>query len=717
MRRCQTTASGFLLTWLWVSAGVAHGQSSALIDALRVHASDVTSLAQGELDQCVQSRCLQLGPLSLLLGTLRLADGEPAAARSQLNAWPVPEPFKPYKLFYEGEADFYLEDYSPSASHFEKAAQLGSPVLALHARTRQAEALLQGGDFKRALPLLNEVLRETSSPELLMDKLQADEASSDDAAWASDAHTLLVRYPASAVALEVAQSFPSHRRVPRLTLEERLARARALLEAKSATRALAELVDLEKESPKRSAQEKAEVALTRAQALFAQGKESEADGQVTLALKGDVRCGSEALLSKAKHMMRGPGAHPDAQKLLQEIERRYPRQAAGEEAGFLAGWLLIQAGSFLEGAALLSTYDSRHPQARKKDETAWYAAYALIRAGHLADAEGALTRLLQRFPRTQLGAQVHYWIARCHQLAGSNALGDYREVISQSPGSFYSVLAVERLREAGQNPPTQFAVHPLVLPDVLSPELDLARTLARAGLLKDAQEEIARRAGSVHAAEAAANLGQALAQMDEYGAAYALASRLLWGDAFVRRSPQALALLYPRAFAPALEANAHAQGVSPFILWAIMRRESVFRPNLMSAANARGLMQLVPPTATAIAKVLKESPPAPDALFSPAINLRLAAWYVGQLQSRFHHPVLIASAYNAGPPAAARWATQFGDLPTDLFVEAIPYKETRIYVKQVVADLFNYQEFYGGPKDTQHLDFHIPAPAESGVNF
>jgi soluble lytic murein transglycosylase len=330
-----------------------------------------------------------------------------------------------------------------------------------------------------------------------------------------------------------------------------------------------------------------------------------------------------------------------------------------------------------------------------------------------------LAAFAQRFPKSQLVPQARYWLNRCRQLAGRpEALAGYKDVITQAPGSFYAVLAGERLREAGQPVPSILGSRSQAQgATAQSPDLELARALARAGLLRDAAEEIARRVGAVHTVDSAYHMGQDLAQLEEHGAAFALAARLLWGEAYGRGSALALALLYPRAFAPALETNAKAQGVSPYLLWAIMRRESAFRPNLMSAANARGLMQLIPPTAVSIAKALKDDPPAPDALFSPFINLKLSAWYLSQLQARFGHPVLIAAAYNAGPPAAARWAKSFGELPTDLFVEAIPYRETRAYVKQVVADIYNYQQLYGEGGNPQRLALQLPGHVRDGVDF
>ena len=78
--------------------------------------------------------------------------------------------------------------------------------------------------------------------------------------------------------------------------------------------------------------------------------------------------------------------------------------------------------------------------------------------------------------------------------------------------------------------------------------------------------------------------------------------------------------------------------------------------------------------------------PAPDDLYSPDVNVRFGTWYLSALLERMGHPGLCAASYNAGPSAVAKWMTQRGALPLDEWIEEIPYKETRGYVKQVLAD-------------------------------
>jgi soluble lytic murein transglycosylase len=84
---------------------------------------------------------------------------------------------------------------------------------------------------------------------------------------------------------------------------------------------------------------------------------------------------------------------------------------------------------------------------------------------------------------------------------------------------------------------------------------------------------------------------------------------------------------------------------------------------------------------------------------------------------RFAHPALAAAAYNAGPKAAVKWVQDRSSLPLDLFVESIPFRETRGYVKQVMADLFLYHAFYGGSGASARLALTVPSPATEGVTF
>jgi soluble lytic murein transglycosylase len=275
------------------------------------------------------------------------------------------------------------------------------------------------------------------------------------------------------------------------------------------------------------------------------------------------------------------------------------------------------------------------------------------------------------------------------------------------------------LKELGVTPSLGFPAPPKVPENVPTPEsLKLARMLSDVGLFRDALEEVNLQAGLIRGnGDDALKFAQYLQKLGEFGPAYAIGARQFWGVAFGQKDPSALALLYPRAYASAVEEAAKLHGVDPFYIWAIMRRESAFRPEVVSSADARGLMQLIPPTAAGIGAAIKKPLESPDMLYAPSVNVYYATWYLGALWKRFNHPTLVAAAYNGGPNPTVKWAQDRGELDLDLFVETIPYKETRGYVKQVVADYFLYHAFYGDPTKQPTLQMKVPQPAKEGVNF
>ena len=183
---------------------------------------------------------------------------------------------------------------------------------------------------------------------------------------------------------------------------------------------------------------------------------------------------------------------------------------------------------------------------------------------------------------------------------------------------------------------------------------------------------------------------------------------MTWGTAFERKAPEALGLLFPRAFAQTVEASAQAVGIDPYFVWAVMRRESAFDPLALSTARAFGLMQLLAPTATKIAYLAGEPDPGLEQLQRPERIVPLGTWYLADLAGRFGQASLAAAAYNGGPNAVARWVAANGKRPLDEFVELIPYKETRHYVKGVLGDYFTYRALYQAPEPSLPFGWTVP---------
>jgi soluble lytic murein transglycosylase len=148
--------------------------------------------------------------------------------------------------------------------------------------------------------------------------------------------------------------------------------------------------------------------------------------------------------------------------------------------------------------------------------------------------------------------------------------------------------------------------------------------------------------------------------------------------------------VYPRPYEGVVRDAAARAKVLPDLIWSVMRQESAFDPEVVSPARAVGLMQLLPETARATAAAA--SIPHDDSkLTSPAQSIGLGTLYLRELLDKFgERQTLAVAAYNAGPEAIQRWLVHAKSETLDIFVEAIPFVETRGYVVRVLGNMAHY---------------------------
>jgi soluble lytic murein transglycosylase len=140
--------------------------------------------------------------------------------------------------------------------------------------------------------------------------------------------------------------------------------------------------------------------------------------------------------------------------------------------------------------------------------------------------------------------------------------------------------------------------------------------------------------------------------------------------------------------AASLERAGRGAGLAPSLLAAVARQESRFSAAVHSPAGAVGLLQLMPETAAELAG----RPLASHELEDPERNASLGASYLSQLLRQWRgNPLLAVASYNAGPGAVAGWRQPNPQRWPELWVEAIPYPETRLYVKKVLGNLWSLQ--------------------------
>ncbi|WP_347989654.1 transglycosylase SLT domain-containing protein [Methylomonas sp. AM2-LC] len=152
-------------------------------------------------------------------------------------------------------------------------------------------------------------------------------------------------------------------------------------------------------------------------------------------------------------------------------------------------------------------------------------------------------------------------------------------------------------------------------------------------------------------------------------------------------------LRFPLQFNSQIQLIANDQQLDPALIFGLIRQESAFDEYADSPAGAKGLMQIMPKTAQQIAQNFNENWTGETSLFNPLLNIKYGSFYFKKLLQQFNgNHVLATAAYNAGPNRVKRWLPETKSLPGDIWIETIPYKETRSYVSSVLLYALIYQQ-------------------------
>ena len=159
-----------------------------------------------------------------------------------------------------------------------------------------------------------------------------------------------------------------------------------------------------------------------------------------------------------------------------------------------------------------------------------------------------------------------------------------------------------------------------------------------------------------------------------------------------------LHLRFPVKHLDTIKKHTHTTIIDPVLALAVIRQESAFQENALSRTRARGLMQLMPATARQVARDMKFNLPHLTLLNHPEINIQLGVYYLNEMkQQLMQHPVLAIAAYNAGKSRVEHWLESNQDIAVDIWIENIPFKETRNYVRNILAYTVVYEMRLGLP--------------------
>ena len=355
----------------------------------------------------------------------------------------------------------------------------------------------------------------------------------------------------------------------------------------------------------------------------------------------------------------------------------------------------------------------KFPKHRYAERAAWKAGWAAYRSQRFAEAITFFETAAAAFPRADYRPSWLYWAGRSRdQLNDTTTANErYRLVVADYRNSYYGRLAATLLTTRRQ-PVLPSASAPLAttLATVKVPPTEaLIRELTALQLYDEALREVqyAQRVwGDSPPLQATTawirnRQGLGLRAQERFNAVRGAITLMR------RAYPQFLAaggedlpadvlqIIFPIDYWPLIQKYSKMHGLDPFLVTALMAQESTFTAEIRSSANARGLMQLMPSTGRIYARKLGMRSFSTASLLQPEMNVRLGTQYFKDLVDRFGGVHYALAGYNAGEHRVAKWLTEAPGLPTDEFIDNIPFPETQNYVKRILGTAEDYRRLYG----------------------
>ncbi|MDP6934014.1 MAG: transglycosylase SLT domain-containing protein, partial [Myxococcota bacterium] len=411
-----------------------------------------------------------------------------------------------------------------------------------------------------------------------------------------------------------------------------------------------------------------------------------------------------------------------AAKVYQEIPELYPNHSMADDGYTLAGIAWQEAGDSARAMDLWEKQVGEIPEGDMAAEAFWRLAWNSYLAGETETAIQWAEQMLWDVELSRDPTRVHaahYWTARWRvypdvdfptlQSTDQDRLDQgvrlWAQLCREYPHSFYSLLAASRL----------FEIAPQTIEELNRPipsgdsqtwtvrkafldesAVDTGLRLARIGLHQEAVSELGTLSSSELTGSEVGVIHGIENRVDTYAATHHLHRYLLRNPPSTLGMDQSrlLSLGHPDLYWDLLQEVSASYEFDPRIFHALVREESSFNPRAVSFAGARGLSQLMPATARSVAGWLGFQVNN-DQLFDPRTNLRIGSRYLSYLFEHYDgNPFMAVPAYNAGEGNVDRWLRDRGNRPTDEFVEDIPFRETRNYVKRVLGTYQTYHILY-----------------------
>ena len=607
-----------------------------------------------------------------------------------------------YAAYYKGLSQLKLSQTAEAKATFDalRARQLRG-YLSVAVIAASAEVAEAAGDYRTALARYEALAddKTTVSDDILLRVGRSALAAGDRRKAAASFIRVYYEYPLSDAAITAGSELKSlDDVVVRRGVQGDLARAGILFGARRYADARSAYVDLQSQV---SGDDREVVELRIAESdYFLRRYKQALDALTPWRDKGARKAEARFFALSA---LRELGSHEEYIAQTHALVADFPDSSWSEEALNNLGTHFIVQNEEEAAADVFRELYAKFPTGSRAERAAWKHGWWAYKN----DDPGATVRIFEQaartFPRSDYRPSFLYWAARSHGKLGAPEEAEARLqlVFTDYGNSYYGRLAVKQL------PPS---VKPIALPGVVpaarasTPETDLAtvRTielLLANGLYDDALNElrhVQRTAGASPVLDATSawaynrkgDLRRAITLMRRAYPQFLTAG----GESL---PTEILQIIFPLTYWDLIRKHATARNLDPYLVAALIAQESTFDPKARSAANAWGLMQMVPATGRRLARSLGIRRFSTTMLTDPETNIRLGTLYFSRLVEQFGGAHYALASYNAGENRVERWKAERPGVQQDEFIDDIPFPETQNYVKRILGTAEDYRALYG----------------------
>lgn len=648
---------------------------------------------------------------ALKAGADALARGQHARALTLVRAATADPVLGGYARLYQARAHVAAGNHDAARRTADALAlDASTPYLLQQARYLAAETAVSTGDARAAIAHLEALLSTDplDAPRALLALARAHEAAGEMQAADILYTRIYYEHPLATQAAEARKALAARTAgapmmAERAVLEfgrgERLFNARERAEAQRA---------FEAALPHLTGDVRAMAELRLAELHVHAGRHAAARQALAAHLKGPREAEARYFDLMA---LRGLGRHDAFVSAVRRLVDDHPDSSwAGDALNALGTYYILEDDDDAAARVFTELFD-RHRTSAHAERAAWKAGWHAYRSGNFAEAIRIFEVAAGAFPRSSNRPSWLYWAGRAYAQSGDRDAfaARHETVLADYAHSYYGRQAARRL---GIDTPTFTVARAAdrrsdrttehTARDAYPNGLTFHRLL-RAGLYDDAFGEM-RMAEKVWGTSPAlqATVAWTVRQQGDPLRASVLMKRAY--PQYLSREgallpDDVLRVTYPVEYWGLIRKYAAAHRLDPYLIAALIAQESGYNPSARSAANAVGLMQVVPSTGRAWARKLGIRNFTTRSLTDPEINIRIGTAYFADQVRQLGSVHAALAAYNAGPTPTRRWLTVNAGLERDEWIDAITYPETQFYVKRILGTADDYRALYGNGFD------------------